>query len=185
MKKLQFTAALLISMSVIACGGDAKTADASSETSETAEITASAEADYEGMKLTDLTEFGVFASLQIPDGEKGPVKIENSATESVEIMCGTKYGIEIIPFGLTVAEKKAELDNDLVYTIEYIEDTPEKIIYKKAIQDGDMESEYHFFLTKEIDGEPYSIQSLNKVYRQKSIEKMVVSAESIIANTPA
>ena len=185
MKKIQLIGALAISMSVIACGGDAKTTDKSSETTEAAEVTANTVNDYIGMKLADLEEFGVYASLQIPDGEKGPVKIENSATESVEIISGNSFGIEIIPFGVTVTEKKAELDNDLVYTIEYLEDSPEKIVYKKTIKDSEVEPEFHFFLTKEINGESYSIQSLNKAFKQRNIEKMVVSAESLTASNPA
>lgn len=181
MKKIQLIAALAISASVIACGGEAKSTDSTTETSETSKPATSSVDKYKGMELVDLSEFGVFASLQIPNGEKGPVKIQNSATESVEILSGANYGIEVIPFGVSVAEKKEELDNDLVYTIEYIENTPEKIVYKKTIKDSDVEAEFHFYLTKEIDGETYSIKSLNKVFREKAVEKMIVSAESLRA----
>jgi len=179
MKKLKFIGLFALSMSVFACGGG-ESPEAGSEAVETA----SAEVDYKGMEWTDLTEFGVNASLQIPNGDKGPQRIQNSATESVEIIVGTSYGIEVIPFGLTVEEKKAGLDGDLVYTIEYLEDTPDKVVYKKTIKDTDVEPEFHFLLMKEIDGESYSIQSLNKAYKQRWIEKMVISAESLTANKP-
>ena len=72
-----------------------------------------------------------------------------------------------------------------MYSIEYIEETPEKLLCKKTIKDSDIDPEYHFYLTKDLNGEPFSVQSLNKVYKQKWVEKMIVSAESLTANNPA
>ncbi len=183
MKKLQFIGAIVIAVSFVACGGDAKSTDTSSpETTEPAETKVE---DYKGMELANLSDYGVDGSLQIPDKSKGPQKIQTSSIESIEIMVGNAFGIEVITFGQTVAEKKTELDGDLVYRIEYIEETPEKLLYKKTLKDSDIDPEFHFYLTKNINGELFSVQSLNKVYKQKWVEKMIVSAESLTANNPA
>jgi len=183
MKKLQFIGTLIIAISIVACGGDSKSTDTSSpETTESVETKAE---NYKGMELANLSDYGVEGSLQIPDKSKGPPKIQTSAIESIEIMVGDAFGIEVIPFGQTVAEKKAELDGDLVYSIEYVEETPEKILYKKTIKESDIDPEYHFYITKYLNGEPFSVQSLNKVYKQKSVERMIVSAESLTANNPS
>ena len=181
MKTIKFIGAIAISMSLFACAG-AATAESSEENTEKS---AQAEVDYEGMELVDLSEFLVNASMQLPDESKGPRKIQNSATESIEIMLGDKFGIELIPFGLSITEKQEELNGDLVYNIEYLEETPDKIVYKKTIKDSKIEPEFHFFLTKEINGEPFSVKSLNKAFRKKAIEKMVLSAESLTEQNPA
>jgi hypothetical protein len=183
MKKLQFIGAIALSMSLLACGGgdSAKTEDKS-----VTEASEPAGPDYSNMVKVDLTAFGVEASIQLPKEEKGPHKIENTATESITIEVSDKFGIEITPFALTVAEKKEELDGDLVYTIEYLEETENKIMYKKSIADSDeVEDEYHFFITRSMDGELYSIQSLPNAFRKKSVGKMLVSAESISPNKPS
>tara|TARA_B110000503_G_C7131325_1_gene406925 strand:+ start:1294 stop:1608 length:315 start_codon:yes stop_codon:yes gene_type:complete len=104
----------------------------------------------------------------------------------VTVEVSDKFGIDINPFGLKVSEKKEELNGDLVYTIEYIEDTADKIIYKKSITDNEeIEAEYQFYLTKSIGGELFSLQSLPKVFSQKAIDKMILSAESVNANDPS
>ena len=183
LKKLYLFGTLALSISLIACGGgDTPKKENTNET----EISESKSPDYSNMEKVDLTAFGVYASIQLPKAEKGPHKMENTATESVTIEVSDKFGIEITPFGLTVAEKKKELDGGLVYTIEYMEESENKLIYKKSIAESDeVEDEYHFFLTKSVDGELYSIQSLPKAFREKSIEKMIISAESVKPNNPS
>lgn len=181
MRTLKFISAVVISLSLLACGGEAKTEGSDAA----AENDAAAQVDYKGMELVNLSEFAVNASIQLPNEDKGPRKIQSSATESIEILVGDAFGIEITPFGISVAEKQQELNDDLVYTIEYVEETPEKIVYRKTIKDSEIDPEYHFFITKEINGEPFSIKSLNKAYKQKSIEKMVLSAESLTPQNPS
>ncbi|MFT6166893.1 MAG: hypothetical protein ACJAV5_001431 [Vicingaceae bacterium] len=183
MKKLQFIGALAMSISILACGGgDSTKTDSDGQT----EVTDSPSADYSNMEQISLFDFGVDANIQLPKEDKGPRKIETSATGSVTVEVSDKFGIDINPFGLTVSEKKEELNGDLVYTIEYIEDTADKIIYKKSITDNEeIETEYHFYLTKSIGGELFSVQSLPKVFSQKAIDKMILSAESVDANDPS
>tara|TARA_R110002111_G_scaffold219779_1_gene281937 strand:+ start:472 stop:1023 length:552 start_codon:yes stop_codon:yes gene_type:complete len=183
MKKLQFIGALAISISILACGGgDATTTDSDNQT----ETTDSPSADYSNMEQVSLFDFGVDATIQLPKEDKGPRRIESSAAESVTVEVSDKFGIEINPFGLTVSEKKEELDGDLVYTIEYIEETADKIIYKKSITDNEeIETEFHFYVTKNIGGELFSVQSLPRVFSKKAIDKMIVSAESMNANDPS
>lgn len=101
-------------MSIIAYVGGASSGTDNVETSDSTRV------NYSNMGQVNIFDFGVDANIQLPKEDKGPRKIENSATESITIAMNDKFRIEINPFGLTVSEKKEELDGDLVYTIEYI-----------------------------------------------------------------
>lgn len=180
MKKIQLISALAIATSIIACGGGESSGTDNVETSDSTRVY------YSNMEQVTLFDFGVDANIQLPKEDIGPRKIENSATESITIAVNDKFGIEINPFGLTVSEKKEELDGNLVYTIEYIEETADKIVYKKSITDNEeIKAEHPFFLTKNIGGELYSVQSLPNVFSKKAIDKMILSAESLAAINPS
>ncbi len=181
MKKLKYICLFVLSISLFACGGETK----STEGETTESNTESSSTDFKGMELVELSQYGIDASIYIADATKGKQDLRLTDQESLEIEVGKRYGVEIVAYGLTVAEKKEELAGDLVYEIEYIEDSPNKIVYKKTIKDNEVEPEVHFLLTTELNDEPYTVQSLNKVYNEKAIQKMITSAESLTAKKPA
>ncbi|MBL4708631.1 MAG: hypothetical protein JKY48_09365 [Flavobacteriales bacterium] len=180
MKKIKSIALFTLALGLFACGEETKTSEEST-TATTAEVPAD---DYKGMEIVNLATYGIDAEMYIADATKGKQEFRTTEWESLEIEVGKKYGIELVPFGLSVAEKKEELAGDLVYTIEYLEDTPSKIIYKKIIANNDIE-EIHFLVNVDINGEPHTIKSLNKNYNEKAIQKMAMSAESLSVKNPA
>lgn len=179
MKKIKLIALFTLCVGLFACGGDAGKTEGS-----TTDSTEVAKKDYKGMEKVDLSDYGMNADIYIPSSDNGKQEFRATERESLEIEVGQNYGIEIIPFGLSINEQKEELAGDLVYHVEYVEETPNKIIYKKTIKDNDIE-EIHFIINVEINGEPYTLKSLNKSYKEKAIQKMVLSAESITAKNPA
>lgn len=174
MKKIKYTSLFVLAFALFACGD--KTPES---TEETVTETVVEENNYKGMEMVDLTAYDIPASIYIADKDKGKQVFNPTSRESLEIEVGKKFGIEITPFGFSVAEKKEELSNSLVYSVEFIEDSPNKIVYKKTIPESDLDPEFHFFYTTSMNGDTYSVESLNKAYTEKSIQKMVSAAESL------
>lgn len=178
-KKIKFLGLFVLAASIMACGGDQKTTDGETETTKENEMEA-AKPDMTGMEEIDLTEYDIPATIYAPDESKGKRTITATEWGSVQVESGKKFGIEIVPFGMTIEEKKAELSNASVYTIDIISEDANSIVFSKAINGTELEPEIHFFMTKEINGDVYEIKSLDNSYNQKAIEKMVNCANSFV-----
>ena len=173
MKKLTFIAFTILGL--IACGGGENSSKENTTDESAMSEESKREADYKGMEMLDLTPYDIYASIYIPDASKGKPEISTTDWGSIEIVVGKNYGVEVAPAGLTVEEKKAELEADLVYSIEYIEDSPDKIVYKKVIKQmaensDDYKPEVHFFMNVDTGGEMFEVKSLNNEYREKAIQ---------------
>lgn len=164
---------------IAACNSAQAPAEESSE--ETTEEVAEQESmDMSDMEAIDLREYDMDASIQVPNESNGPREIILTESGNIQIVAGKKFGIEIVPFGMTPIEKKRELADDLVYVIEYLEESQEALVYTKTIKDGDIESEIHFFFSTEINGEMIEIKNIDGMkYKRSAIEKMLASARSI------
>jgi hypothetical protein len=174
-KHLFFIAGLATLMA--ACGGNAEKQSKAKDNTEN-----STEADYSKMQLLSLSEYNIPAEIYIPDESKGQALINESPTGGVEIKVGDRFGIEIVPFGLSKEAIKEELDNDLVYSIEYLEEDDQSILYKKSIKDSDIEAEFHIFLENEINGEIYEVKSINEMeFKESAAKEMLKSARSFQA----
>lgn len=177
MKKLKFIGLFVIGTSLMACGGDQSTTNNETETT-TETSMEEAKSDMTGMEEIDLTDYDVPATLYVPDESNGKRMITATEWGSVQVEVGKKYGLEIIPFGVTVEEKKAELNNASVYSIDIISEDANSIVFSKSINGTELEPEVHFFMNKEIDGDVYEIKSLDKSYNQRAIDKMMASANT-------
>ena len=134
----------------------------------------------EGMKQIDLSEYELNAHMFVPDDSKGKADIIATDWGSIEINVADWYGIEIIPYGMTLSDKKAELKSDLVYTVDYIVEEENLILYKKTISGSDVDPEFHFFMTTEIDGELVEVKSsADQSFTKKQVEKMINSAKTL------
>ncbi len=176
MKKINYLIiGLTISMLSVACGGNGKVKE---ENSTEATAQTEANADYSGMEAVQLHDYDVPGTIYIPVGDN--MQISMNSTGATVIKRGNNFNLEILPFGLSIDEFKAELESDLVYNIEYIEDTPEYIVYQKSIADSDIEPEFHFFLVKEFNGDLYELRSAaENSFKKRDIEQMLKSAQSL------
>ena len=182
MKKINLIGFFLFSLILISCGGETATNEGEADAT-TEEV---ATDDMKGMMMANLNEYDINASIYIPDESKGKAEFNATDWGSLEISVGKRYGVEIVPFGMTIEEKKEELAGDLVYTIEYIKDEADCIVYKKSIADSEVEAEVHFFLNIDLGGDVYEVKSLNdQAYNEKSIEKMISSAKTLTASNPS
>ena len=89
---------------------------------------------------------------------------------------GEKFGIEIVPFGLTLKEMKAEMDQGGVYEIEILEETKDHILHKRSIPNAEVKEEFHFFLYKEMNGESYEIKSMADMELKESAARNALKA---------
>lgn len=177
MKKPYLTLLIVSLIHLAAC--ENSTSQKEESANETTEVKSDAEANYQGMKQVDLTDYTIPASLYIPDEKKGVAKISETAYGSVQIEVGDRFGLEIVPFGQSLKDKKADLANDLVYTVNIIEEDENYVLFEKSIKDSDIEAEYHFFMNVELDGELYELKSVSdKAYSKAAAESMLKSAKS-------
>lgn len=171
MKIIKLSAIVFSAIFMLACSGNQK---------ETEKTETESSSDYNNMIQVQLNEFGVDASMYIPDENKGKAEIEKTPYGSVEIRVGDNFGLEVVPFGQSKAEFKVELEGDLVYEVEYLEEDDHLLFYKRSIKDSDMEPEFHFFLEKKINGEIYEVKSLADMsFKENAVKEMLKSAKSI------
>lgn len=169
-KPLFFTALIAFT---IACGGN-KSKQAEEDS------TAASASEAQDLKQIDLSEYQLNATISIPDDSKGKAELMATDWGSIEVKIDDWYGLEIVPYGMSVIDKKAELKADLVYDIAYLIDKENLIFYKKTITDSELDPEFHFFMTKEIDGELIEIKSSSdQSYTKSQVEKMILSAETL------
>ncbi|MEQ8625510.1 MAG: hypothetical protein RJQ00_03745 [Vicingaceae bacterium] len=134
----------------------------------------------EGMKQIDLSEYELNATISVPDESKGEAEVVATDWGSIVISISDWYGIEIVPFGISIEEKKAELTADLVYSVEYLTEEENLIMYKKTIAESDVDPEFHFFMTTEINGELVEVKSAgDQTFTKKQVEAMINSAKTL------
>lgn len=179
---MRFIGLCFCAITLAACGGDTPETKNDGKTNKTTVSEKKSEDDMKGMHSVNLIDYDIDASLFIPDDSKGKAEFLMTDAGALTILVGNKYGIELMPYGLTVSEKKEELANDLVYTIEYLKDEPDLLVYKKTIADSEMEPDFHFFMNTTLGEDNYEIKSLDNHYSKKAVEKMIQSARSLSAN---
>lgn len=168
---------------LIACGGKTNPEETNSSENENAPIPTE-KVDYSNMHEIDLSEYNVPAFIFIPNENKGKAKIEETAYGSVQIEVGERFGIEVLPFGLSLTEFKAELENDMVFQVEIIEETENYITYQKTIADSGTEAEFHFFFSKNLEGDLFEVKSMSeKEFSEGALKEMLKSAKSLSSKT--
>lgn len=178
MKNLNKIIILGLTSVFMACGGPEETKEESGDATSVEETTTE---DLSGMDELALDDFQLFGSIYLPNDKKPLVVTTDWG--STEIRVGDYFGIEILSAGISVEEFKTQLAEDLVYTIEYIEDSENLIIYSKSIEGSDIKPEVHFFMNYEGNGELFEIRSVaDESFTKPSIEKMVKSAKTFKLN---
>lgn len=159
---------------LIACGSPSE-GNQEEQTTEAIEETES----YEGMREADLSEYGVMATIMVPAENKGKLEVEESSWGSIMIKVGDDFGLEVVPFGLTLDEARSELDQGGVYEIEIVEENEAYLLYRKSIPNAEVKDEFHFFMNAEINGEIYEIKSLADMeLKEAKARKILKSAKS-------
>lgn len=171
MKKLIYILPMII-LALTSCGGD----NAGKEDSANAE-----NPEMTGV-VTDLATYGWNYSITLPD--KKNVQTEINATDwgSVDIRQGDMF-VMSIAFGEGDLDLiKFDLEEDLIYKSQILEESENHIVYKREIEDSGMEPEFHFMYVIKLSGEAIEIQnSKDFTFNEEAIRNMLASARSFKA----
>ena len=154
MKLNRFFSVLLVAL-LTACGGGGDREGSGEESSGSA-TPASELPDVLTRATTqlDLSEYFMPFELYVPDSTRGVPMIEETSFGEVSVHVGKTYHI-IIAEGGDLAMKKADLEGDLTFTHEIVEEGADYILYKSTIKDSYLEPEFHFYAVKQVGGTSY------------------------------
>tara|TARA_R100001015_G_C4632306_1_gene195693 strand:- start:2219 stop:2815 length:597 start_codon:yes stop_codon:yes gene_type:complete len=171
-----------IAFSLIACGSGGGNSD-SDATDSTAVESNEMQEDYSQMQEVDLSEYGVMASMYVPNGN---LMIEESGYGSIVLRVGDRFGIEVVPFGMEIVEKRNELEAGTVFQVEVLEERTDYMFFKKFIPGSEVLQEFHVYLTRDINGELVAVKSLDDMeMKEAQAREVLKSAKSIKAKEAA
>lgn len=157
MKKIHLLSIAIIAFIAVSCG-DGTQAD-SQVTEETAIETLPASL-ARGTMLLDLDDYFMPFSLYVPDSNRGIPNIIETGYGETEIEVGSTFHI-VVAEGGSVADKKASLAEDLMYTNEILEEGADFMLYKSTIQDSHLEPEFHFYAVKKVNGTDFEFHDFD------------------------
>lgn len=120
-------------------------------------------------------------TMYVPDSSRGDVVI-SSENDVLDIRVGDIFHMSI-GYGGDLANKKSELQDDLLYKYEMVNEADSVLIYAQILPDNSNKF-YHFYALRKIDGELYEIQDVSEeqAFSKKRIEKMVEFIKTIRSN---
>jgi hypothetical protein len=183
---------ILLSALLFSCGGEP------TATTEELEIDIN-NIDYSEFEGKSLKDVGIPALIMLPDQTSNigaavePEIIHVDGDFKWEIIVGPNFTMRIEDYGNEknmVQNEKERLGRIKFYTVEYLIDQPDLIMYKrtlnyseKAAKDsGSVGAEhitYHCYGEKEIDGITYILRSRDEGFHKPIIETMVKTIKSL------
>lgn len=178
MKKL-FYILPIAALTIISCGGggnDNAEGDAM-ENSESAEMTGTS---------TDLSEHGMDYTIVLPEKKNLITDIAANDWGGIEIRQGEVFLVSIAYGEGDVDLLKFDLEEDLVYKAEILEESEDHILYKKEIEGSGMDPEYHFLYVHRLDGDAIEIQNLKDVsFNEEQARAMLNAAKTFAPKSGA
>lgn len=99
-------------------------------------------------------------ALYIPDSTRGVAMVEETSYGEVSVHVGSTFHI-IIAAGGDLAMKKADLEGDIMYTHEIVEEGDDYILYKSSIKDSYVKPEFHFYAVKAVGDETFEFHDFS------------------------
>lgn len=186
MKKLFFLLLMAPAVMMNSCGGETKTDGKDGDSAATSDV------DYTGMKEHDLSANGLNTKMMVPElssstGELLPVDVsKNEDLLTWEISIGAEYHLlieEVDGEGNYLQREKDRLKNDGVFTIEYIKQEADKMLYKASLpNESGQRDYYHAFGLVKIGNVEYIVKSFDMgEFSQVQADDMYKSICSLIA----
>lgn len=169
---------------LVACGSGGEQNEQAS-TDSTKVINQATDADYGQMQEVKLNDFGLMASIYLPSENKGPLMVKESSYGTIVMKVGERFGLEVVPFGLSIIEKRNELEQGTVFKIEVLEERQEYMLYRKFIPGSEVLEEFHIYLTKEIDGELIAVKSIDDMELKEAQAREVLKSAKSLKAMPA
>ena len=154
--------------------------------------------DYSEFEGKSLKEYGIPALIMLPDQTSNigaaiePEILHAEGDFKWEIAIGPNFTLKIEDFGNEknmVQEEKDRLARIKFYTIEYLIDEADLIMYKRTLNYSEKAAgnesvgaehvTYHCYGTREIDGITYVLRSRDEGFHKPIIETMVKTVMSL------
>jgi len=176
MKKLTYLCLFLLTVSIVACGGES-TEEISEETTEVVKL--------KGFEKLDLSEWGFNLTVMVPKAEiHGNPEVELTERGALEIIVGLDFGLEIMYGEADIDLLKMDLKEDLVFTSEIIKEEEKAIIYTQDIPDSGVKTQNHFLYKAEIGADVFEVRDvIDGEFGSGMIEKMLEAAKTIKLST--
>lgn len=187
-KSFWFSLIICLSIVVPSCNNDTRETEKDIDLSE----------NYDSFQKVNLSDFGIKATLMLPDGtanigaSTNPEILHTEGGFKWDVSVGPNFTLHIEDWGANknlVADKKKKLKDQEMFEINYLVDEPDFIIYHMKLKvDGAANAPknvgvpheaYHVFAEKVIDDVTYELRSPDDGYEKMIIEFMAKTIRSL------
>ena len=178
MKKLIYFLPLTV-MTLFSCGGGE--AGTGNENAEAAEGNSA----MQGI-LTDLSEYGMDYTIVLPEKKELITKIVANDWGGIEVSQGENFMISIAYGEGDIDLLKFDLEEDLVYKSQVLEEGENFILFKKEIEGSGIDPEFHFLYVHKVKDEAIEVQNLKEAgFNEESARNMLNAAKTFSAKSGA
>lgn len=130
-----------------------------------------------------LTEYGFPVALHMSEEEASAILIDyNSADGRLLVTCGTDCGFFLMEDPMTIAEFKAELMNQELFTYQFFDEGTESVFYTSFLPDGN-EYNHHYARVLTVNGRRFIAVSdedvVMSIYAVRNMAKIIDSIHGI------
>ncbi len=174
MKKLLYILPIAL-LPVLSCGGGGEQTESEEGTAEETSV----EAEATGVS-TDLSEFGMDYSIILPDKSNVETVIASNDWGGIDIKQGEGFILSIEYGEGDIDLLKFDMEDDLVYKYEILDEGENYLVYKREIEGSGMDPEYHFMYVIRLEGDAIEVQNSKDVtFSEESISAMLSAAKSM------
>ena len=176
MKKVTYLFAVIVSLTIVSCGGETPVSD--ENVLETVEL--------KGFEELDLSEWGFDLTVMVPKADiHGTPEVTLTERGALEILVGLDFGLEIVFGEGDIELLKTDLKEDLVFISEILKEEESAIIYSQDIPDSGVKTQNHFLYKAVVGINTYEVREVRDgEYGAGMIEKMLSAAKTIKSNKP-
>tara|TARA_B100000809_G_scaffold71156_2_gene68757 strand:+ start:13489 stop:14025 length:537 start_codon:yes stop_codon:yes gene_type:complete len=170
MKKIAYLFVAIIGLTIASCGGVEEPVEDKVK-----------KVVLKGYETLDLTEWGFNLTVMVPQADiHGNPEVTLTERGALEIVVGTGFGLEIMYGDADLALLKADLQEDLVFTSEILQEEEKALIYSQNIPDAGVKTQNHFLYKAEIGAEIFEVRDvIDGEFGTGMIEKMLEAAKTI------
>ena len=174
MKKIKYLLPIL-AITLYSCGGGTDEAAGSEET------TTEENAGVATGNATDLSQYGMDYTIVLPEKAGVQTQIMENNWGGIDIKQGEGFIMSIAYGEGDLDILKFDLENDLMYDAEILEESPSHMVYKRSVKgESEMAPEFHFFYVFSLDGDAIEIQNSKEIsFSEEAVRNMLASAKSM------
>ena len=175
MKKLLYYIPVM-ALALMSCGGGENTPEGEATTE-------NAEAEMKGVSA-DLSEYGMDLTITLPEKPNLQTEIMANDWGGIEIRQGDHFMMTIAYGEGDLDLMKFDLNEDLVYKSEILDESADHLLYKRVIEGADLEAEHHFVYVFRAGNEVIEIQnSKDATFTEEDARAMLQSARTVKAKS--